>query len=96
MSAETKVKALQKLGTFTVKIGYPDKWRDYSGLKIDPSKSYWKNIQDAIIFNNDYNLADYGKPVDRERWFMTPQTVNAYYNPLTNEICFPAGILPLF
>ena len=93
MSAETKVKALQKLGTFTVKIGYPDKWRDYSGLKIDPSKSYWKNIQDAIIFNNDYNLADYGKPVDRERWFMTPQTVNAYYNPLTNEICFPAGIL---
>lgn len=93
MSAETKVKALQKLATFNVKIGYPDSWRDYSSLSVDPNKSYWNNIQNAILFNLDYNLADFGKPVDRERWLMTPQTVNAYYNPLTNEICFPAGIL---
>lgn len=93
MSAETKVKALQKLATFKVKIGYPDTWRDYTALEINPEKSYWENIQNAIVFNNDYNLADFGKPVDRERWLMTPQTVNAYYNPLTNEICFPAGIL---
>lgn len=93
MSAQTKIKALQKLSTFKVKIGYPDTWRDYSGLEVDPSKSYWENIQHAITFNNDYNLADFGKPVDRERWLMSPQTVNAYYNPLTNEICFPAGIL---
>ncbi len=93
MSAVTKVKALQKLSTFKVKIGYPDTWRDYSGLNIDPSLSYWENIQNAIEFNNNFNLADFGKPVDRERWLMSPQTVNAYYNPLTNEICFPAGIL---
>lgn len=93
MSAETKVKALQKLATFKVKIGYPETWRDYSSLTVDPEKSYWNNIQNAIIFNLNYNLADFGKPVDRERWLMTPQTVNAYYNPLTNEICFPAGIL---
>ena len=93
MSAETKVKALQKLATFKVKIGYPDSWRDYSSLTVDPNISYWNNIQNAILFNMDYNLADFGKPVDRERWLMTPQTVNAYYNPLTNEICFPAGIL---
>ncbi len=93
MSAETKIKALQKLATFSVKIGYPDTWRDYSALEIDPTKSYWQNIQAAINFNNEYNINDYGKPVDRERWLMSPQTVNAYYNPLTNEICFPAGIL---
>ena len=93
MSAETKIKALQKLATFKVKIGYPDTWRDYSGLDVDPELSYWQNIQNAITFNNNYNLSDFGKPVDRERWLMSPQTVNAYYNPLTNEICFPAGIL---
>lgn len=93
MSDATKAKALEKLSTFTVKIGYPDKWRDYSALTIDPSKSYWNNVQEAIRFNQAYNLADYGKPVDRDRWFMSPQTVNAYYNPSTNEICFPAGIL---
>ncbi len=93
MSDATKAKAHEKLNTFKVKIGYPDKWRDYSDLTIDPEKSYWENIQEAIIFNNNYNLADYGKPVDKERWLMTPQTVNAYYNPTTNEICFPAGIL---
>ncbi len=93
MSDVTKAKAREKLASFTVKVGYPDKWRDYSGLDVDPSKSYWANVQAAMVFENQYNLADYGKPVDRSRWFMTPQTVNAYYNPTTNEICFPAGIL---
>lgn len=93
MSDATKAKAHEKLNSFKVKIGYPDEWRDYSDLTIDPNKSYWENIQAAITFNNNYNLADYGKPVDPTRWLMTPQTVNAYYNPTTNEICFPAGIL---
>lgn len=93
MSPETKAKAQEKLATFTVKIGYPDKWRDYSALSVDTSKSYWENVQDAIIFNTNFNNADYGKPVDRDRWYMSPQTVNAYYNPTTNEICFPAAIL---
>ncbi|MBR3830556.1 MAG: M13 family metallopeptidase [Muribaculaceae bacterium] len=93
MSDATKAKAQEKLATFTVKIGFPDKWRDYSGITIDPKKSYWENIKAAIKFNVDFNLADYGKPVYRDRWYMPPQTVNAYYSPLTNEICFPAGIL---
>lgn len=93
MSAATKAKAQEKLATFTVKIGFPDEWRDYSGIIIDPKKSYWENIKAAIKFNVDFNLADHGKPVDRNRWYMPPQTVNAYYSPLTNEICFPAGIL---
>lgn len=93
MSDETKAKAHEKLNAFSVKVGYPDKWRDYSGLIVDPKKSYWENVQQAILFNMNYNLSDFHKPVDRERWFMSPQTVNAYYNPLTNEICFPAGIL---
>lgn len=93
MSDATKAKAQEKLATFTVKIGFPDKWRDYSGITIDPKKSYWENTKAAIKFNVDFNLADYGKPVDRDRWYMPPQTVNAYYSPLTNEICFPAGIL---
>lgn len=93
MSDETKAKAQEKLDAFTVKIGYPNKWRDYSTLIVDPEKPYWKNVQDAIVFSTNYNLADYHKPVDRDRWYMSPQTVNAYYSPLTNEICFPAGIL---
>lgn len=93
MTDETKLKAIEKLNSFTVKIGYPDKWKDYSSLTIDPSKSYWENVQAAIMFNTNQDLADFGKPVDKERWFMSPQTVNAYYNPTTNEICFPAGIL---
>ncbi len=93
MSDTTKAKAKEKLAAFTVKIGYPDKWRDYSALTVDPEMSYWNNIQKAIQFNIDYNNNDYGKPVDRDRWHMSPQTVNAYYNPTTNEICFPAGIL---
>ena len=93
MSDSTKARAHEKLNAFTVKIGYPDEWRDYSELTIDPELSYWKNVQNAILFNQAYNNNDYGKPVDRARWQMSPQTVNAYYNPTTNEICFPAGIL---
>lgn len=93
MSDETKAKAHEKLNTFTVKIGYPDKWKDYSTLTIDPKLSYWENIKRASAWYTADNLADLGKEVDRERWFMSPQTVNAYYNPTTNEICFPAAIL---
>ena len=93
MSDETKAKAHEKLDKFTVKIGYPDKWKDYSTLTIDPSLSYWENMKRANAWYTADNLADLGKEVDRERWFMTPQTVNAYYNPTTNEICFPAAIL---
>lgn len=93
MSDATKAKAHEKLNTFTVKIGYPDKWKDYSTLTIDPSLSYWENIKRASAWYTADNLADLGKEVDRERWFMSPQTVNAYYNPTTNEICFPAAIL---
>lgn len=94
MSKETKEKALEKLNTFYVKIGYPDTWMDYSGLTIDPSKSYFENLCQASAFMTDYFIQkDVNKPVDRARWQMTPQTINAYYNPTTNEICFPAGIL---
>ena len=93
MSPKTKVNALVKLNSFTVKIGYPDKWRDYSTLDIDPQKSYWENVLAARRFQAEYEYAQLGKPVDKERWFMTPQTVNAYYEPSSNEICFPAGIL---
>lgn len=93
MSDKTKVNALVKLNSFAVKIGYPDKWRDYSGIEINPELSYWDNIKKAIAFEKAYSLSKYGQPVDREEWGMTPQTVNAYYNPTSNEICFPAGIL---
>ena len=93
MSDATKARAQEKLASFTVKIGYPDKWKDYSTLTIDPSKSYYENLRDAGIWATKDNLEKYGKPVDREEWGMTPQTVNAYYNPTTNEICFPAAIL---
>ena len=93
MSEETKAKAHEKLNTFTVKIGYPDKWKDYSTLTIDPKVSYWENIKRASAWYTADNLAVLGKEVDREKWFMSPQTVNAYYNPTTNEICFPAAIL---
>ena len=93
MSDETKAKAMEKLNTFTVKIGYPDKWRDYTALEIDPALTYYANIQRAAKFEQDYSLSFLGKPVDKDKWFMTPQTVNAYYNPATNEICFPAGIV---
>lgn len=93
MSAETKAKALEKLSSFTIKIGYPDKWKDYSTLDIDPAKSYLDNLREASRWYSEDNLSKLGKPVDRTEWGMTPQTVNAYYNPTTNEICFPAGIL---
>ncbi len=93
MSDETKARAHEKLNTFTVKIGYPDKWKDYSSLEIDPSIPYWANILRANEWGTRDQLAKYGKPVDRAEWFMSPQTVNAYYNPTTNEICFPAAIL---
>ena len=93
MSPETKINALVKLNAFTVKIGYPDKWRDYSGLVIDPQKSLYENIKAASIYETRRNLDKCDKPVDREEWGMTLQTVNAYYNPLNNEICFPAAIL---
>lgn len=92
MSDTTKAKAQEKLATFTVKIGYPDKWRDYSGLEIKDD-SYWANVRRSNIFDMAYQLADVDKPVDKSRWHMNPQTVNAYYNPTTNEICFPAAIL---
>ncbi len=94
MSDETKKAAHEKLNTFTVKIGYPDKWDDYSGLVIDPALSYAENCRRMSEFGwNKHVNEKWGKPVDREEWHMTPQTVNAYYNPTTNEICFPAGIL---
>ena len=92
MSDTTKAKAQEKVAAFTVKIGYPDKWRDYSGLEIKDD-SYWANVRRSNIFDMAYQLADVDKPVDKSRWHMNPQTVNAYYNPTTNEICFPAAIL---
>jgi putative endopeptidase len=92
MTDTTKTKAIEKLNTFHVKIGYPDKWRDYSGLKIE-KESYYANILRSNKFEIAYQLSKIDKPVDRDLWLMTPQTVNAYYNPTTNEICFPAAIL---
>ena len=93
MSDSTKMRAREKLAAFRVKIGYPDKWKDYSTLEIDPTLSYWENIQRASEWATRDALAKTDKPVDPEEWHMTPQTVNAYYNPTTNEICFPAAIL---
>lgn len=92
MEDATKQKAIAKLHGMIVKIGYPDKWRDYSNLEINHD-SYYANIVRSRIFENNYELSKIGKPTDPTRWYMTPQTVNAYYNPSTNEICFPAGIL---
>lgn len=93
MSDETKRKAREKLSSITVKIGYPDKWKDYSGISIDPAKSYLENCYEASKWYKHDNYMKVGKPVDRDEWLMTPQTVNAYYMPTTNEICFPAAIL---
>ena len=93
MSEETKAKAQEKLATFTVKIGYPDKWKDYSTLTIDPQLSYWENMKRASAWYTADNFSKLGKEVDRAEWHMPPQMVNAYYNPTTNEICFPAAIL---
>ena len=94
MSDSTKIRAKEKLNAFHVKIGYPDKWRDYSKLTIDPSKTLYELMKDVSEWaTRDEVERRYKKPVDDEEWYMTPQTVNAYYNPTTNEICFPAGIL---
>ena len=94
MSEATKKAALEKLSTFYVKVGYPNKWKDLSKLTIDPKKSYYENVQNCKKFwAEDAIKEKAGKPVDKDQWLMTPQTVNAYYNPTTNEICFPAGIL---
>lgn len=92
MGDSTKMKAQEKLNSFIVKIGYPDKWKDYSKMEIK-GDSYYADIKRAGKWMHDDNMADLGKPVDRERWLMNPQDVNAYYNPTTNEICFPAAIL---
>lgn len=93
MTDETKLKAIEKLNSFTVKIGYPDKWKDYSAMEIDPALSYYRNVHNASMWHNKEQLSKWGKPVDKTEWGMTPQTVNAYYNPLANEIVFPAAIL---
>ena len=94
MDDSTKVNALLKLNTFYVKIGYPDRWTDLSDLKIDAKKSYYENMHECHRFWTAWRIDHTaGKPVDRDDWYMDPQTVNAYYNPTTNEICFPAGIL---
>ncbi|MCI6577171.1 MAG: M13 family metallopeptidase [Bacteroidales bacterium] len=93
MNDTTKINALVKLNSFTVKVGYPDKWRDYSKLTIDPAKSLYDNVAAATYVETLRNLEKFGKPVDKSEWGMTPQTVNAYYIPTTNEICFPAAIL---
>lgn len=94
MSTETKQQAHSKLNSFYVKIGYPDKWMDYSKLDIDENLSYYENMVRANQFSSNYYIEKHvNKPTDRTEWLMTPQTINAYYNPTTNEICFPAGIL---
>ncbi len=93
MSDKTKEKALEKLESFKVKVGYPDKWKDYSEIEIDPKKSFQENLLTASRWFTRDNYKKLGKPVDKEEWHMYPQTVNAYYNPTSNEVCFPAGIL---
>lgn len=93
MTDETKAKAIEKLSAFTVKIGYPDKWKDYSSMEINPELSYYQNVHNAQMWHTQEILAKWGKPVDKTEWGMTPQTVNAYYNPMANEIVFPAAIL---
>ena len=93
MSDTTKARAHEKLAAFTVKIGYPDKWKDYTTMKIDPKLSYYENMHNVSMWHQAETYAKWGKPVDRTEWGMTPQTVNAYYNPLANEIVFPAAIL---
>ena len=93
MGDETKARAQEKLSSFTVKIGYPDKWKDYGTMEIDPEKSYLENLRSASIWYVADNMSKLGKPTDKTEWGMPPQMVNAYYNPTTNEICFPAAIL---
>jgi putative endopeptidase len=93
MSDETKLNAIKKLNAFTVKIGYPDKWKDYSDMEIDPTLSYYENMHNVTMWHQKKYYEKWGKPVDKTEWGMTPQTVNAYYNPMANEIVFPAAIL---
>ena len=93
MSDETKEKALEKLSTFKAKIGYPDKWRDYSKLNIDANKSLWENMVSISKFEDAFWLDKIGKEKDPTLWYMNAHEINAYYDPTTNEICFPAGIL---
>lgn len=94
MGAETKAQAKDKLANFIIKIGYPDKWKDYSGLQVNDSLSLYENLgRIARWSTDDYIARNVNKKVDKTRWGMTPQTINAYYNPTTNEICFPAAIL---
>ena len=94
MSPATKAAAHEKLDAFYVKVGYPNKWRDYSKMDIDPQKSLYENMKEVVKWAHaDMLERKWKKPVDRDEWYMNPQTVNAYYNPTTNEICFPAGIL---
>lgn len=93
MTDSTKAKAIDKLNKFTVKIGYPDKWEDYSDVEIKEGNSYYENLQAVRKWGRADNLADYGQPVDKTTWGMSPQTVNAYFNPSYNEIVFPAAIL---
>ncbi len=93
MSDTTKTRAQEKLKAFTVKIGYPDKWKDYTTMEIDPEKSYYENMHEVSMWHQRDTYSKWGKPVDRTEWGMTPQTVNAYYNPMANEIVFPAAIL---
>lgn len=93
MSPETKVQAMRKLYNITVKIGYPDKWKDYTTMELDPEKSFYENRHNATMWHQNEMLKKWGKPVDKSEWDMTPQTINAYYNPVANEIVFPAGIL---
>ncbi len=93
MSDETKIKAIEKLDKFTVKIGYPDKWEDYSTMEVKKSNTYFENITAINKWSTVKNLSEIGEPVDKTEWGMSPQTVNAYFNPLNNEIVFPAAIL---
>ncbi len=93
MSDATKAKAREKLAAFTVKIGYPDKWKDYTSMNIDPALSYYENMHNVSMWHQRDTYSKWCKPVDRTEWGMTPQTVNAYYNPMANEIVFPAAIL---
>ena len=94
MTPATKEQAIDKLSNFIIKIGYPDKWRDYSMLEVDDSLSLYENMRRISVCNTKYYVeTTVNKPVDKEKWHMTPQTINAYYNPTTNEICFPAAIL---
>jgi putative endopeptidase len=92
MSPSTKEQALTKLDRMEVMVGYPDKWRDYSGLKVDPTDLYG-NVEHSVAFESVYGLSDLGKPVDRKKWDMTPQRADAYNGGLENKIVFPAGLL---